>query len=88
MSYEILTPGRIQRANPGRRIEWHVSARTRMKFRDLLGELLELEQLPWEPEVEERKRVIQDDIRALPGYPRQYHPDRDVIVPVTTSATR
>jgi hypothetical protein len=69
-------------------IEWSVSLKTHMRFRDLLSELVELELEPQDPEVKTRMAILQDDIRHLPGYPRKYDPDRDTIVPVTTSMTR
>lgn len=84
--WEILDPRRIRQ--PGRRIEWPVSARTRMKFRDLLGELVALEQEPQEPEILARMEALREDIRALPGYPKRYDPDRDWICPVTNSVAR
>ena len=71
-----------------RRIEWRVSLRTQMKFYDLLGELVDLEGYPRDAEIEARMEALRDDIRALPGYPRKYHPDRDLIVPVVTSEQR
>jgi len=71
-----------------RRIEWRVSLRTQMKFYDLLAELVDLEGYPYDPEIEARMEALRDDIRALPGYPRKYHPDRDLIVPVVTSEQR
>ena len=69
----------------GRTIEWRVSLRVKHQFYDLLHELVELEHVPWEPEVASRMEALRDDIRALPGYPRRYDPERDVIVPVVTS---
>lgn len=59
-----------------------------MRFYSLLAELVDLDLEPYSPEVEERRAVLQDDIRALPGYPRRYHPENDLIVPVTTSEQR
>jgi len=82
----ILDPHRIQR--PGRRIEWRVSLNTHMKFRDLLGELVDLESYPRSHELERRMESLREEIRCLPGFPRDYHPEDDTIVPVTTSAQR
>jgi hypothetical protein len=59
-----------------------------MKFRDLLHELVDLETAPQDLEVQARMEMLREEIRALPGYPRGYHPERDVIVPVTTSEAR
>ena len=73
-----------QRAG-GREIRWEVSLRTRMRFWDLLAELVDLELEPTSPELLERMEALRCDIRALPGYPRQYDPERDLIVPITTS---
>lgn len=87
MSYEILDPQRIERSQ-GRTIRWSCSLRTRMRFRELLSELVELESDPQTPEVANRMAGLRDDIRHLPGYPRRYDPDRDTIVPVTTSVQR
>lgn len=83
----ILDPRRIQRPQE-RRIEWQCSLSTRMRFRDLLNELVDLEAEPWSMEVEARMEALRDDIRHLPGYPQNYDPDRTVIVPVTTTAMR
>lgn len=83
----ILDARRIRR--PGRRIEWRVSQRVHMRFRELLHELVELEYADQDdPEVQQRMEALREDIRALPGYPRRYHPDYDLIVPVTTTAQR
>lgn len=87
--YQVLDPSRIVRGNrPGRRIEWRVSLRTQMRFRSLLGELVDLEGEPASPEREARAEALREDIRALPGFPVRYHPEDDLIVPVTTSAQR
>lgn len=87
--YEILDPWRVVRAPlRGRRIEWRVSLRTKARFQDLLGELVDLESEPWSPEREARAEALREDIRALPGYPRNYHAEDDVIVPVTSSVQR
>ena len=87
MSVEILDPRRIQR--PGeRKIEWRCSLRVRMQFRALLHELVDLEQEARDPEVAQAMEALREDIRALPGFPVGYDPERDLIVPVTTSAQR
>jgi hypothetical protein len=85
MAYEILDPERIQPARATRKIEWPVSLKTRMRFRDLLYELVDLEMEPQTPEVLERMASLREDISSLPGYPRNAHPERDLIVPVTTT---
>jgi len=82
----ILDPRRIVR--PGRSIEWRVSARIHMKFRDLLAELVDLESYPRTHELERRMESIREEIRSLPGFPRDYHPEDDTIEPVTTSSQR
>lgn len=73
----------------GRRIEWPVSYRTLQRFREALHELVELEDAdqtsPW---VRQRMEALRDDIRSLPGYPRGYDPENDLIVPTLTSVTR
>lgn len=87
--YEILDPRRVVREPlRGRRIEWRVSLRTKARFEALLGELVDLELEPWSGEREARAEALREDIRALPGYPRNYHPEDDVIVPVLTSVQR
>ena len=87
--WEVLDRSRIVRGRRrGRRIEWRVSLRTKMQFYSLLAELVDLEQEPASPEREERRAVLQDEIRALPSFPRRYHPEDDLIVPVTTSEMR
>lgn len=87
--YEILDPRRIQRrAQPGREIQWQVSLRVKAKFQALLHELVDLESEPASREREERAEALREDIRALPGFPRRYDVERDVIVPVTTSIQR
>ncbi len=73
---------------PERKIEWPVSLRTKMKFTDLLNELVALELEPQEPETLARMAALRDEIRSLPRFPRKFHPERDVIVPVVTSAQR
>ena len=84
--FEILDPKRIQRSE--KRIEWRVSLQTHMRFRDLLEELVDLENVPPEPEVLNRMESLRDDIRALPGFPVGYDVERDLIVPVTSSVQR
>lgn len=89
MKYEILDPSRIQRPDRReRRIEWPCSLKTRMRFRELLTRLVELEWETQTPEVLAEMEALRDDIRSLPGYPRRYDHGRDVIVPVTTTAQR
>ena len=70
---------------PGHRIEWRVSLRTQAKFYDLLAELVDLEMELASEERDNRMEALRDDIRSLPGYPRRYDPDRDLIVPVLTT---
>ena len=87
--YEILDAGRIIPADgSGRQIEWRVSLRTRMHFRDLLEELVDLEQEPESFERETKMEALREAIRTLPDFPRGYDPEQDVIVPVTTSEMR
>ena len=90
MAVPILDPHRIRRpGRPGRRIEWPVSRRTHMRFRELLHELVELESSDqFDPYERERMATLQDDIRHLPGYPVVYDCERDIIVPITTTAQR
>ena len=85
--WEILNPQRLTRPQE-KRIEWRVSLRTRMRFRDLLSELVDLEQEVSSGEVSLRMEALREEIRALPGFPRRFDPERDTIVPVTTSAQR
>jgi hypothetical protein len=56
-----------------------------MRFRSLLFELVDLEQEPWSLEVANRQAALQDEIRSLPNFPTHYDPERDLIVPLTTS---
>jgi hypothetical protein len=86
MPIPILDPQRIQR-RPGRQIRWECSLKTRMRFRSMLQELVDLEQYP-PSETREAMEALREDIRALPGFPVGYDPERDLIVPVTTSAQR
>lgn len=65
-----------------------MSLRVKMKFWSLLEELVDLEQEPASPECEERMEALREDIRSLPGYPRRYDPEADLIVPVTSSEQR
>lgn len=84
--WEIVDPERFRRRE--RRIEWRVSLRTRMRFRSLLQELVDLETYPQTPENLMRAESLREEIRALPGFPKRYNADRDVIVPVTSSVQR
>jgi hypothetical protein len=59
-----------------------------MRFRSLLHERVELEAEPASFEVESRMRALEEEIASLPGFPRGYDPDRDVIVPLTSSTQR
>lgn len=64
-----------------------MSLRVRNRFRELLGELVDLEHQ--DPAANHaRILALQDDIRHLPGYPQRYDPENDTIVPVTTTAQR
>jgi len=86
-AFAILDPNRLVRR--GRTIEWPVSRRIYLKFRDLLQELVDAESLDQsDPEVRNRMETLRDDIRHLPGYPRSYDPEHDLIVPVVTTASR
>ncbi len=71
-----------------REIQWQVSLRTRMKFRELLHELVELETWPVTEELLVRMENLREEIRGLPGFPRRFDAERDTIVPVTTSMQR
>jgi len=88
MPIEILDPQRIQRPHQGRKIEWHCSLRVRMKFRSLLQELVDLEGEPQDAECHNRAEALRDEIRSLPRFPIGFDPERDVIIPVTSSAQR
>ena len=92
MAWQVLDAADLRRhrrrLEGERRIEWRVSLRTRMKFRTLLSELIDLETWPASLEVETRKQLLQAEIRDLPGFPRRYDPERDLIVPVTTTEMR
>lgn len=83
----ILDPTRVKR--PGRRIEWPVSRAVHLRFREWLHELVALEYADQtDPEVVDRMAGLRDAIRRLPGYPRQYDVERDIIVPVVTTVQR
>lgn len=83
----ILDPKRV--TTGGRRIEWPVSHRTRMRFRELLFELVDLEGADQtDREVQDRMAALRDAIRSLPGFPRAFDPERDTIIPVTTTVSR
>jgi len=86
-SSHILDPSRVRR--PGRCIEWRVSWKVRQRFRELLHELVELEYANQRDSgVLQRMEGLRDAIRHLPGYPRRYNPERDTIVPITTTVSR
>lgn len=73
----------------GKTIQWPCSLKTRMRFRDYLYRLVDLESYnPRDPEVIQEMEALREEIRALPGYPRKYDAERDVIMPVTTTAMR
>jgi len=59
-----------------------------MKFRSLLHERVDLEQEPPSFEVESRMRALEEEIQSLPGFPKGYDPERDLIVPMTSSTQR
>jgi len=88
MAYDILDPSRIERIRRGRKIPWTCSLRTRMKFRSLLQELVDLEQEPQDQECHNRAEALRDEIRSLPRFPVGYDPERDVIIPITSSTQR
>ena len=95
MRWEILDAKALRRnrdyhegGRTPRRIEWHCSLRVRMKFRSLLQELVDLETWPATEEREMRMEALREEIRCLPGFPRRYDPERDLIVPVTSSVQR
>ena len=87
MRYEILDPRRIHKPH-GRTIPWRCSLTTHMRFRDLLFERVDLENEPPTPETQARMAMLEEEIRSLPDFPRDFHPDLDTIEPVTTSAMR
>ena len=92
MRFQVLDTAELRRnrrrREGHREIHWQVSLRTRMKFRTLLHELVDLETYPMTEETLLRMESLREEIRGLPGYPRRYDPERDTIVPVTTSAQR
>jgi len=83
----VPVPGWQERAQE-REIRWEVSLRVRMRFRELLSELVDLEQEVPSDEVSLRMEALREEIRSLPGFPRRFDPERDTIVPVTTSTQR
>jgi len=85
---ELGIPVPVPYREPEREIRWEVSLRTRMRFRELLGELVDLEQEVPSDEVSLRMEALREEIRSLPGFPRRFDPERDTIVPVTTSTQR
>lgn len=92
MRYALLDTNELRRNRARRegerRIEWRVSLRTRMRFRELLHERVDLESWPQTPETLLRMQVLEEEIRGLPGFPRRFDSERDLIVPVTTSLQR
>jgi hypothetical protein len=87
--WDVLDTRLIPRTGTERRIEWPCSLRTRMKFRALLAELVDLEQESQrDPDVQAKMEALREDIRSLPGFPKRFDLDRDLIVPVTTSTQR
>ena len=79
----VYDPSRLAR---GRQIEWRVSRRTHLRFRELLLALVETElEDQTSYEVQNRAATLRDDIRHLPGYPQHYNPELDVIIPVVTT---
>lgn len=92
MRWQVLDTAELRRnrmrREGERRIEWRLSLRTRMQFRALLQERVELESWPQTPEILLRMQSLEEEIRGLPGFPRRYDPERDLIVPVTSSVQR
>ena len=92
MRWAVLDPDALRRNRARRegerRIEWRVSLRTRMQFRALLMELVDLETYPQTPETLMKMEALREEIRGLPGFPRRYDERRDLIVPITTSVQR
>ena len=92
MRYQVLDTAELRRNRARRegerRIEWRCSLRTRMAFRSLLQELVELESYPQTLETEMRMERLREEIRGLPGFPKRYNVNLDLIVPVTTSVQR
>jgi len=83
----VLDRSRLRRWR--RRIEWPVSRRVHLRFRELLHELVDLESGDQtDRELQQRMESLREDIRALPGFPVRYHPEKDLIVPITTTAQR
>ena len=89
MSWTYRQPIPVSRRSSGWKIEWRVSRKTHFRFQELLHRLLELEQESQRsPEVRAETAAVQEEIRGLPGYPKVYDIDRDVIEPVVTTEQR
>ena len=89
LSWTLRTPIPQPRQGCGRKIEWRVSRKTHFRFQELLTRLLELElESQRSPEVRAETAAVQEEIRGLPGYPKRYHPENDLIVPVVTTEQR
>lgn len=86
----VLDRSRVTKApGTGRTLEWRVSLQTYTRFRDLLDQLVGLEyQDQTDPAVRDKMESLREDIRHLPGYPREYDKHRDIIEPVITTASR
>jgi len=83
--FAILDPNRVVKR--GRTINWDVSRRTYLRFREPLETLVDLELADLtDPQVQDQMATLRDDIRHLPGFPRGYDPEGDLIVPTVTTA--
>lgn len=86
--WEILDKTRIRpNGSRGRRVVWPCSRTIYLRAVDLFRELEEIEGLV-EPDQVQRRYALMDEVMGLPGYPRDYDPDRDVIDPQITSEMR
>jgi hypothetical protein len=83
MPRQVLFRGRLlalpeRRRRRGRVVEWRLTRGTWYRYQEFLA--------VWEqyPDASPERSAIEDDIRALPGFPRGYDVETDEIQPVIT----
>ena len=64
-------------------VEWRCTWDVKMRFLELADMLRSLNVYD-----NDTREAIHEEVRSLPGYPREYDPDRDEIQIVTTTLRR
>ena len=71
------------------RIEWRCSRDNYYRCLEMYKRLAELEYANQaDPAVRDEAQALHDDILSLPGFPQHWDPNRDMVVPVTTTVRR